>query len=152
MVQLNVGALLHLTHLVLPQMVARRSGAILNVGSTAAFQPGPFAAVYFASKAFVLSFSDALWEEVRPFNIGVTCLCPGPTQTNFGITSGVSRTKAFRWTSMDAQQVARAGHRGVRFGRRLVIPGVINNLMALATRIAPRWLLIRILAYLNDTR
>jgi hypothetical protein len=150
MVQLNVGALLHLTHLVLPQMTERRRGAILNVGSTAAFQPGPYAAVYFASKAFVLSFSDALREELRHFNIGVTCLCPGPTQTNFGNSSGMNRTRVFRWTSMTAQDVARAGHRALRRGRSMVIPGLLNKLLAWATRFAPRGMLLRIAGYFNN--
>lgn len=150
MVQLNVGALLDLTHLVLPQMIERRRGAILNLGSTAAFQPGPYAAVYFATKAFVLSFSDALWEEVRHFNVGVTCLCPGPTQTNFGNDSGMNQTRIFRLTSMDPLEVARAGHRAVRRGRRRVIPGLLNKLTAFATRFVPRGALIRVLSYFND--
>lgn len=150
MVQLNVGALMHLTHLVLPQMTERRRGAILNVGSTAAFQPGPYAAVYFASKAFVLSFSDALHEEVRRFNISVTCLCPGPTQTNFGNASGMNQTRIFRWTSMTAKDVAHAGHRGLRRGRSLVIPGLLNKLLAWGTRFAPRGMLLRIAGYFNN--
>jgi len=151
MVQLNVGALLHLAHLVLPQMIERRSGAILNVGSTAAFQPGPYAAVYFASKAFVLSFSDALREEVRCFNIKVTCLCPGPTQTNFGNASGMNRTRTFRWTSLSANDVARAGYRALRRGRRMAVPGLLNKLIALATRLVPRGVLLRVVGYFNDT-
>src|SRR5579872_7251300 len=150
MVELNVDALLNLTHLVLPQMVKRRRGTILNVGSTASFQAGPHAAVYFATKAFVLSFSEALWQEVRRFNIVVTCLCPGPTRTSFGDESGMNRTRLFRWTSMDANEVARAGHRAVRRGRRLVIPGLLNKLLAFATRFVPRGVLIRILGSIND--
>src|SRR5262249_56082886 len=101
-VQLNVSALLLLTHLLLPQMIERRRGAILNVASTAAFQPGPYAAVYFATKAFVLSFSDALWEEVRQFNIRVTCLCPGPTRTNFGKEYAMTDSTGFQLAGMEA--------------------------------------------------
>jgi short-subunit dehydrogenase len=149
MVQLNVGALLHLTHLVLPPMVERRRGAILNVASTAAFQPGPYAAVYFATKAFVLSFSDALWEEVRQYNVTVTCLCPGPTRTNFGKDYAMTESTGFQLAGMEADAVARAGHRALRRGRRTVIPGLLNRLLAFGTRLAPRRLLIRAAAAFN---
>jgi hypothetical protein len=143
MIQLNVSALVHLTHRALPGMIERRRGAILNVGSTAAFQPGPHAAIYFATKAFVLSFSEALWAEARPHNIIVTCLCPGPTRTNFGSEYNMTESSGFQWTGMEAVDVARAGHRALRQGRRTVIPGFLNRLLAFLTRFAPRRLLIR---------
>jgi hypothetical protein len=149
MVQLNVSTLLHLTHLVLPQMVERRRGAILNVASTAAFQPGPYAAVYFATKAFVLSFSDALWEEARHFNISVTCLCPGPTRTNFGKEYALTESTGFQLAGMEADAVARAGHRALRRGRRTAIPGLLNRLLAFGTRLATRRFLIRAAAAFN---
>jgi short-subunit dehydrogenase len=149
MVQLNVNALLHLTHRLLPPMVERRRGAILNVASTAAYQPGPYAAVYFASKAFLLSFSDALWEEVRHFNIGVTCLCPGPTRTNFGKEYDLTQSTGFRLAGMEASAVARAGHHALRRGRRTVIPGLLNRLMTFASRFATRRFLIRAVTAFN---
>jgi hypothetical protein len=149
MVQLNVSTLLHLTHLVLPQMVERRRGAILNVASTAAFQPGPYAAVYFATKAFVLSFSDALWEEARHFNISVTCLCPGPTRTNFGKEYALTESTGFQLAGMEADAVARAGHRALRRGRRTAIPGLLNRLLAFGTRLATRRFQIRAAAAFN---
>lgn len=143
MIQLNVTALVHLTYLLLPRMVERRRGAILNVGSTAAFQPGPFAAIYFATKAFVLSFSEALWDEVRRYNIAVTCLCPGPTRTNFGNEYKMTESHGFRWAGMEAIDVAREGHQALRRGRRLVIPGLLNRLVVFLTRIATRRFQIR---------
>jgi short-subunit dehydrogenase len=149
MVQLNVSALLHLTHLVLPQMVERRRGAILNVASTASFQPGPYAAVYFATKAFVLSFSDALWDETRHFNVSVTCLCPGPTRTNFGKEYAMTEGTGFQLMGMEADVVARAGHRGLRRRRRLVVPGLLNKLLTFSTRFATRRFLIRCAAAFN---
>ncbi|MBI3860342.1 MAG: SDR family oxidoreductase [Planctomycetia bacterium] len=142
MIELNVCALVHLTHLALPGMVARRRGAILNVGSTAAYQPGPYAAIYFATKAFVLSFSEALWSEVRPHNIVVTCLCPGPTRTNFGSDYKMTESQGFQLAGMEARDVALAGHRALRRGRRTVIPGTMNCLLAFLTRFAPRRLLL----------
>ena len=142
MIQLNVAALVHLTYRALPRMIERRRGTILNVGSTAAFQPGPHAAIYFATKAFVLSFSEALWSEVRPHNIFITCLCPGPTRTNFGSEYNLTESQGFRWAGMEATEVARAGHLALRRGRRTVIPGFLNKLVALFSRIAPRRLLI----------
>lgn len=142
MIQLNVGALVHLAHRALPRMAAQRRGAILNVGSTAAFQPGPHAAIYFATKAFVLSFSEALWDEARRHKIVVTCLCPGPTRTNFGREYQMTESKGFQWAGMDAMDVARAGHRALRRGRRLVIPGVLNQMLAFLTRFSPRRLLL----------
>src|SRR5262245_39937739 len=149
MVQLNVDALLHLTHRALARMIERRRGAILNVASTAAFQPGPYAAVYFATKAFVLSFSDALWEEARHYNIGVTCLCPGPTRTNFGKDYAMTESTGFQVAGMEADTVARAGHRALRRGRRTVIPGLMNRLLTFASRFATRRFLIRAVTAFN---
>lgn len=142
MIQLNVASLVELTHRALPRMLQNRRGAILNVGSTAAFQPGPYAAIYFATKAFVLSFSEALWDELRVQGIVVTCLCPGPTRTNFGSDYQMTESKGFRWAGMEAMPVARAGHRALRSGRRIVIPGLLNRLLACLARFTPRRLLL----------
>jgi hypothetical protein len=137
MIELNVAALTHLTRLLLPGMLQRKCGGVLNVGSTAAFQPGPTMAVYFATKAYVVSFSQALAEELRGTGVKVSCLAPGPTATEFGGDSGMGRTLLFRLGTMDARRVARAGHRGLRRGRVLVIPGLRNWLTAELSRLSP---------------
>ena len=138
MIQVNVAALTHLTRLFLPGMIQRRQGGILNVGSTAGFQPGPTAAVYYATKAFVLSFTEALAEELAGTGITATCLAPGPTVTGFGAVSGMDNSLLFRSGAMDATAVARRGYRGFRRGKVLVIPGVKNKLLAFSVRLAPR--------------
>jgi uncharacterized protein len=138
MVQVNVAALTELTRLFLPGMIERRSGGILNVASTAAFQPGPLMAVYYATKAYVLSFSEALAEEILGTGVRVTCLAPGPTATEFAAVAGTEHKLLFRLGTMDARTAALAGYRGFRRGRTLVIPGLKNKLGAFAVRLAPR--------------
>lgn len=151
MLRLNVEALTALTRLVLPSMIARRSGRILNVASTAAFQPGPFMAVYYASKAYVLSLSEALHEELRGTGVTVTCLCPGPTRTEFHARAGMSSSRLMNnLPFMTADAVALAGYRALRRGRPLVVPGLANRMGAWATRIAPRALLPRIVRRLQE--
>ena len=138
MVQVNVTALTHLTRLFLPGMIQRRSGGIFNVGSTAGFQPGPYMAVYYATKAYVLSFTEALAEEVIGTGVQVTCLAPGPTATGFAATAHLENKLLFRLGTVDARTVAQAGYRGFRRGKVLVIPGLRNKLGALAVRFVPR--------------
>ncbi len=139
LLQLNVVALTHLTKLLLGAMQARQSGRILNVASTAAYVPGPFMAVYHASKAYVLSFSAALAEELSDSGITVTALCPGPTRTPFEKKSGVGETPLFRRGGvMDVETVALAGYRGLMAGRRVVVPGLRNKLVAALSGLAPR--------------
>ena len=138
MVQVNVASLVHLTRLFLPGMLARGRGGVLNVGSTAAFQPGPTMAIYYATKAFVLSFSEAIHEEVRKRGLSVTCLAPGPTATEFGDVSGMNDTLLFKLGLMSAKSVAQAGHKAFRRGRSLVVPGPINWLGAFSVRFVPR--------------
>lgn len=140
----DVTALTHLTRLYLPGMLARKRGRILNVASTAAFLPGPLMAVYYASKAYVLSFSEALWEETRRSGVTVTCLCPGPTETGFQKRANVEETALFRLKRADAAVVAKAGFEGMLKGRRLVIPGAFNKLVALSPRVSPRALLLKV--------
>src|ERR1700675_4553377 len=114
MIQVNIAALTHLTKLFLPPMIKRKSGRVLNVASTAAFQPGPLMAVYYATKAYVLSFSEALAEELRNSGVTVTALCPGPTITEFQEKAGLEMTRLFRSPLvMDAPTVARAGYEGM---------------------------------------
>ena len=139
MIQVNVTALTHLTKLFLPAMVARGRGRVLNVASTAAFQPGPLMAVYYASKAYVLSFSEALSVELAGTGVGVTCLAPGATRTGFQKVAAMEDSRLFRAGHvMDAATVARIGYRGLLKGKPLVIPGAVNRVMAHGTRLVPR--------------
>jgi short-subunit dehydrogenase len=139
MVQLNIGALTHLTRLFLPGFVQRRRGRILNIASTAAFQPGPLMSVYYATKAYVVSFSEAVHNEVRDYGVTVTALCPGPTKTEFDKRAGGTNTKLFKGRNvMDASAVAQIGLAALNAGEPLVIAGRLNSMMAFLTRFAPR--------------
>jgi uncharacterized protein len=138
MLQVNVTALTHLTRLFLPGMLERRRGAILNVGSQAGFQPGPGMAVYYATKAYVLSLTEAIAEEVRGSGVSVTLLAPGATATEFAASAGMEGSRVFRTGVMGARSVARAGYRGMRRGDVLVIPGAKGKLTASAVRLMPR--------------
>jgi short-subunit dehydrogenase len=138
MIDLNVRALTNLSFVVIRDMVLKGGGAILNVASTAAFQPGPKMAVYFATKAFVLSLSEALHEELKPHGIKVSCLCPGPTRTEFGDVAGFGGNRLFDRVAMDSPAVVRAGLAGLKRNRAVVVPGVINKVGAAGTRFAPR--------------
>jgi len=138
MVDLNCGTLTELCRAVLPDMVERRSGAILNVASTAAFQPGPGMAAYFATKAYVLSLSEALHEEVKRFGVKVSALCPGPTRTEFGEVAGFKSDGGFDRLSMDASEVVRLGLAGLDRNKAVVITGALNKAGAFSTRFVPR--------------
>jgi short-subunit dehydrogenase len=150
MLRLNMESVVALTHLTLPEMIARRQGAILNVASMAAFQAGPFMAVYFASKAFVLSFSEALAEELYDSDVTVTALCPGPVVTGFGARAGMDRSRVFSGRlRMEAGVVAAEGLRGAIEGRRIVVPGFTNRILIQALRFLPRRLVSRIVRHVN---
>jgi len=149
MIEVNVAALTRLTALLLPGMLERRRGAILNVASTAAFAPGPNQAVYCATKAYVLSFTEALAEEVRGSGVRVSCLAPGATDTGFAARAGMLGTRLFRQGVMDGGSVARAGHDGLRRGKALVIPGLRNRILAFSVRLSPRVLVTRASAHLQ---
>jgi uncharacterized protein len=150
MIEVNVAALTGLTALLLlPPMLERRRGAILNVASTAAFASGPDQAVYCATKAYVLSFTEALAEEVRGSGMRVSCLAPGATDTGFAAQAGMGSTRLFRWGVMDAGRVARAGHNGLRRGRTLVIPGLLNQALAFSVRLSARILVTKVSGYLQ---
>jgi uncharacterized protein len=139
MIQVNVVALTQLTKLLLRPMVARKRGRILNVASTAAFQPGPLMAVYYATKAYVLSFSEAIAEELRDSGVTVTALCPGPTQTGFAEIANMTQTRLFTMMRpMSSAAVARAGYRGMMSGKRIVIPGAKNKMLVQSLRVSPR--------------
>ena len=151
LLQLNVVALTHVTRLLLPAMLTRRYGRILNVASTAAFVPGPFMAVYYASKAYVLSLSVALENELAGTGVAVTTLCPGPTLTHFAEAAGVARTRLFRAGGvMEAREVARAGYAGMQAGKSIVVPGLRNRLIAGSSSLAPRSVTARIARALQD--
>ncbi len=142
MLQVNVVALTHLTKLFLPQIRARE-GKVLNVASVAAFLPGPYMAVYYASKAFVLHFSEALAEELSGTGVTVTCLCPGPVETNF---QKRARTEVRNSPLLvDVREVARAAYDGMKQGKRLIIPGWKNRLVVEALRVTPRQMATRAL-------
>ena len=139
MLQVNVVALTHLTKLFLPAMVKRGAGAILNVASTAAFQPGPLMAVYYATKAYVLSFSEAIADELRHSGVTVTALCPGPTQTGFAAAAAMEDRRLFNLVKpMDSAEVARIGYAGMKHGKRVVITGFSNKIGVQALRVSPR--------------
>jgi uncharacterized protein len=144
MIDLNCGALTDLCRAVVPGMIERKRGAILNVASTAAFQPGPKMAVYFATKAYVLSFTEALHEELKPHGIKVSALCPGPTRTEFGDVAGIKTLGQFERLSMDAGPVVRAGLDGLDVNKAVIIPGATNKIGAWSTRFAPRSVVRRI--------
>ncbi len=144
MMQVNMVALTHLTKLFLPQIRARE-GKVLNVASVAAFVAGPFMAVYYASKAYVLHFTEALAEELRDTGVTVTCLCPGPVKTNFQKRAHVGDTKlATSPLLVDVREVARVGYEGMKQGKRLVIPGWKNRLMVEMLRLSPREMVTKV--------
>jgi short-subunit dehydrogenase len=144
MIDLNVGTLTDLCRAVAPAMIKRKSGAILNVASTAAFQPGPNMAVYFATKAYVLSFTEALHEELKPHGVHVSALCPGPTRTEFGEVAGFGGNGLFDRTAMESPEVVKAGLDGLDRNQAVVVPGFVNKVGAISTRFAPRSVVRRI--------
>jgi uncharacterized protein len=138
-IQLNITALTHLTKLFLGPMTERHSGKIMNVASTAGFQPGPLMAVYYATKSYVISFSEALANELKDTGVTVTCLCPGATDTGFQGRAGTENTLLFKTLRpMEAKTVARDGYRGLMAGKTLVISGFRNWLVAESVRFSPR--------------
>jgi uncharacterized protein len=150
MIQVNITALAHLTKLYLPGMLARRRGRILNVASTAAFVPGPFMAMYYATKAMVFSFTLAIAAELEGTGVTATALCPGPTATNFGEVAGNSGSKLFKGAAMSAADVAREGFAAMMAGKPEVIAGSRNRWMIWSTRFAPRRMLAGIAKRLNS--
>ncbi len=150
MIDLNVRALVELTHLLWDGMLARRRGGVLNVASTAAFQPGPLMAVYYASKAFVLSFSEALWEEARGTGLKVSCLCPGPTVSHFRERAGTGKTRLAKASSaMASMPVADEGYRGWQANKRVVVTGARNRVFAELAQILPRSVVLRMVRYIQ---
>ena len=149
MVQVNVTALVALTRAFLPPMVQRGHGRVLNLGSTAGFQPGPFMAVYYASKAFVNSFTEALGYELKGTGVTATASCPGATATEFGAVAGNDGSRLFKLGAMGPAEVAREGYRAMLAGKPLVVHGLKNKLAASALRFSPRGLVRAVTAQLN---
>jgi uncharacterized protein len=149
MIQVNIVSLVTLTRAFLPGMIARRSGRILNVGSTAGFQPGPFMAGYYASKAFVNSFTEALSYELRGTGVTATVSCPGATATEFAAVAGNERSRLFRMGAASPQEVAKEGYRALMAGKPMVVHGMKNKLAVQALRVSPRAAVRVIAASLN---
>ncbi len=143
MIDLNVRVLTELSLAFVPS-VARHRGGILNVGSMAGFLPGPGMAVYYATKAYVLSFSEALHSELKPRGVRVTVLCPGPVPTEFAARAGVSEGLAPGALTQTAETVAAAGYNGLMRGKRTVVPGLANKLVTILIRILPRRFLLKL--------
>lgn len=138
MLRVNIAALTELTGLFLPGMIERRRGGMLNVGSVAGFVPGPGMTVYYATKAFVLSFTEGLAGELAGTGVTATALCPGPTATNFGNVAGSKNVNLIRVSRMTAEAVARGGHRAFRKGQVIAVPGLRNKFLVLLARLMPR--------------
>ena len=152
MLQVNITSLTHLTGLLLPGMIERRRGGILNVASTAAFQPGPGMAVYYATKAYVLSFSEALAEELSGTGVTVTASCPGPTATNFGAAANMKTLGLVKKISMSAKPVAQISHRAFRRGSVVAITGFRNQFPTFLVRFFPRAVVRKITKRLNGVK
>jgi short-subunit dehydrogenase len=150
MVQVNVATLVHLTRLLLPAMIARKSGRILNLGSTAGFQPGPGMAVYYATKAFVNSFTEALAFELRGTGVTATLSCPGATATEFGQVANSGKSRLFKMGAMGAEPVAAAAYRAMMSGRGTLIHGAKNKVAIHGQRFIPRATTRAIAARLNQ--
>ncbi len=150
MLQVNAAALTHLTSLFLPGIVERGYGGILNVGSLAGFQPGPNLAVYYATKAYVLSYTEALAEEITNPNIKISCLAPGPVRTEFGEKSDLEDSLLFKMSLLDMEPVVEAGYQGFRKGKTIVIPGIKQQIVPFLNRFTPRILVRKIAKKLNS--
>jgi len=151
MIDLNVRALTELS-LAFIETLERRRGGILNVASMAAFLPGPHMAVYYATKAHVLSFTEALHWELRPRGIRVSALCPGPVPTEFQARAGFTERASPEFLIASADTVAEAGYRGLQQGKRLIVPGAVNRMMVTIMRFLPRRMLMSSVGRYNRTR
>jgi short-subunit dehydrogenase len=152
MIDLNVRALVELTHLFWPRILANKRGGVLNVSSLAAFQPGPLMAVYCATKAFVLSFTEALWEEARGTGVNVSCLCPGATESAFHKRAGTDKIRLMQGGMMGASRVADLGYRAFQANKRVTVTGAANALMAHSVAFMPRSLVLRVSRQLMSPR
>ncbi len=152
MIQVNIAALVELTGFFLPEMAERNRGGIFNVGSVAGFVPGPQMAVYYATKAFVMSFSEALHEELRGTRVCITNLCPGPTESNFSKVARSHHVREAQAKKMSANEVARMGHADFRGGKHISLPGMTNKLMSFAPRLLPKAFVRRMVGRYNKLK
>ena len=151
MIDLNITALTHLTHLFLPDMVARKSGRVMNVASTASFQPGPLMAVYYATKSYVLFFSEAIGNELKGTGVTVTALCPGPTESGFQAAAALEDSKLVKGKKMPSSaEVAEYGYRETMRGTAVAVHGFMNNLFAFAPRLVPRNVTLNIVRNMSE--
>jgi uncharacterized protein len=151
MINLNITALTYLTHLFLPGMVQRKNGKVLNVASTAAFQPGPTMSVYYATKAYVLHFSEAIANELEGTGVTVTALCPGATQSGFQNAAAMEESKLVKGKKLPtSKEVAQYGYSAMMKGKKVAIHGIMNYLLANATRFSPRWMVLKMVRSMQD--
>lgn len=149
--QVNITALTQLTRLFLPNMIYRKKGNIVNIASTAAFQAGPFMAVYYASKSYVLSFSEAIASECNDFGVKVTCVCPGPTESNFQKNANLKDSFLFNTLKVaNSKEVAEYCYKSMTKGKKVAVHGLINKILAFSTRFTPRNLLVYISRKLSE--
>lgn len=150
MIELNITALTYFTRLFLPEMLSRKKGRIMNVASTAAFQPGPLMAVYYATKAYVLSFSEAVANEVHGTGVTITALCPGTTASGFQKAASLDESKLFKWRKLPSSaEVAEYGYKAMLAGKRVAIHGKMNYLMANSIRFVPRNIVTAIVRFIQ---
>ncbi len=152
MLQVNLTALLHLTKLFLPEMVGNKYGMIMNLGSIGSFSPGPLNALYCATKSFVLSFSEALGEELRGSGVSVTALCPGGTKTEFAERADIGRTFIHTFGVLSARKVAAIGYQALMSGKRVCVPGLLNRMIVFLIRFSPRGLVAKMSKWMMERR
>jgi len=151
MINLNITALTQLTRLFLPELISKGKGKILNVASTAAFQPGPLMSVYYATKAYVLFFSEAIANELKGTGVTVTALCPGPTKSGFQKTANLEYSRLFKRKIIPtAEVVAKYGYSAMMKGKIIAVHGFVNKLLAFFSPRAPKWIVIRIVRKMNE--
>lgn len=151
MINLNITTLTYLTHLFLPSMIKKKNGRVLNVASTAAFQPGPLMAVYYATKAFVLHFSEAIANELQETGVSVTVLCPGATESGFQAAAAMEESKLVKGKKLPtSKDVAEYGYKSMMKGKALAIHGVMNYLLANSVRFTPRNLVVKVARSVQD--
>jgi hypothetical protein len=151
MINLNITTLTHLTHLFLPSMIASKYGKIMNVASTASFQPGPLMSVYFATKSYVLHFSEAIANELEGTGVTVTALCPGPTESGFQSAAALEESKMVKGKKLPSSAaVAAYGYTSLMQGKKVAIHGMMNAIMASAIRFVPRGMVLKMLRMMQD--
>jgi short-subunit dehydrogenase len=153
MIDLNIMTLTHLTHLFLPSMIKNGYGRVLNLASTAAFQPGPLMSVYYATKAYVLHFSEAIGNELKNTGVKVTALCPGATESGFQAASNMEESRLVKDRKLPtSKEVAEYGYKALMKGKAVAIPGMFNNLLVQSVRFTPRSLVVKIARMIQERK